>query len=153
VNIKLLRCGKLHKIISQKTISLDGIEPYKLRCKTVVSFCNLVLNLCYFSLFEQTPYSSGIPTYWPVIITGDMNFEPYTGVYRLLTEGMFRYEGLSNTLTSNLHGRVLSKELLPRSLDIADTCQHWGILCMRAVEKLDSKTQLQFLKVCCSHVT
>lgn len=97
--------------------------------------------------FAFKGFSSGNPTYWPVIITGDMNFEPYTGVYRLLTEGMFRYEGLSNTLTSNFHGRVLSKELLPRSLDIADTCQHWGILCMRAIQKLDSKTQLQFLKI------
>jgi len=87
-----------------------------------------------------------------VIITGDMNFEPYTGVYRLVTEGMFRYEGLSNTLTSKVYGTVLSKELLPRSLDIADTCQHWGVLCMRAVQTLDSITQLQFLKVRCTCV-
>jgi hypothetical protein len=70
-----------------------------------------------------------------------------------LTEGVFRYEGLSNKLTSNIHGRVLSKELLPRSLDIADTCQHWGILCMRALQMFDAKTQLQFLKVCCTSVT
>ena len=109
--------------------------------------------MCYFSSFEQTPYSSGIATYWPVVITGDMNFEPYTGVYRLLTEGMFRYEGLSNKLlTDDFPGQVLSKELLPRTMDIADTCQHWGILCMRAMERLDSKTQLQFLKVCCTCV-
>lgn len=98
--------------------------------------------------FAFKGFSYGISTYWPVIITGDMNFEPYTGVYRLLTEGMFRYEGLSNkTLTDNFRGRVLSKELLPRSLDISDTCQHWGILCMRAIQQLDSKTQLKFLKI------
>jgi hypothetical protein len=121
-------------------------------------FCHFIivsfLNLCYFSSFEQTPYSAGISTYWPVIITGDMNFEPYTGVYRLLTEGMFRYEGLSNrTLTDNFRGRILGKELLPRILDISDTCQHWGILCMRAIEKLDSKSQLKFLKVCSTCLT
>jgi hypothetical protein len=78
-----------------------------------------------------------------------MNFEPYTGVYRLLTEGMFQYEGLSNrTLTYDFRGRILGKDFLPRSLYILDTCQHWGILCKRHAEKLDHKAELKFLKVC-----
>lgn len=110
---------------------------------------HLVLKLCSFSLEEQTPSRYGNPTYWPVIITGDMNFEPYTGVYRLLTEGMFRYEGLSSkTLTNNSYGQVLDRELLPRSLYILNTCQHWGILCRRHIEKLDHKAELKLLKVC-----
>jgi hypothetical protein len=88
-----------------------------------------------------------------------MNFEPYTGVYRLLTEGMFQYEGLSNrTLTYDFRGRILGKEFLPRSLNILDTCQHWGILCKRHIEKMDHKAELKFLKVCgkcltCCHRT
>jgi hypothetical protein len=78
-----------------------------------------------------------------------MNFEPYTGVYRLLTEGMFQYEGLSNrTLTYDFRGWILGKEFLPRSLNILDTCQHWGILYKRHREKMDHKAELKFLKVC-----
>lgn len=98
--------------------------------------------------FAFESFRSGIPTYWPVIITGDMNFEPYTGVYRLLTEGMFRYEGLSNrTLTYDFRGRILGKIFLPMSLNILDTCQHWGVLSKRQTEKLDHKTELKFLKI------
>lgn len=78
-----------------------------------------------------------------------MNFEPYTGVYQLLNEGMFRYEGLSSkSLTSSPYGRVLGKELLPKGLDILNTCQHWGILNRRDTEKLDHKAELKLLKVC-----
>lgn len=78
-----------------------------------------------------------------------MNFQPYTGVYRLLTEGMFRYEGLSNrTLTYDFRGRILNKIFLPRRLNILDTCQHWGVLSKRQVEQLDHKAELKFLKVC-----
>ncbi|XP_023722576.1 protein angel homolog 2 isoform X2 [Cryptotermes secundus] len=98
--------------------------------------------------FAFESFRSGIPTYWPVIITGDMNFQPYTGVYRLLTEGMFRYEGLSNrTLTYDFRGWTLNKIILPRSLNILDTCQHWGILTKRQVEQLSHKAELKFLKI------
>ena len=80
-----------------------------------------------------------------------MNFKPNTGVYRLVTEGSLQYEGLSTKfLEENVYngGRRFDKELLPRSLDIVDTCQHWGIVRARGDERLDHKTELRYLKVC-----
>ncbi|XP_069687243.1 protein angel homolog 2 [Periplaneta americana] len=98
--------------------------------------------------FAFESFRHGEPSYWPVIITGDMNFTPYTGVYELLTKGVLQYEGLcSRTLSCFPYGRELSKQFLPKYLDILDTCQHWGILRKRLIEKMDHKSELKLLKL------
>jgi len=55
--------------------------------------------------------------YVPVILTGDLNTQPFSDTYNLLTRGYVRYAGLQC-------GRsVLPAQLLPPSLGVADTCQ------------------------------
>lgn len=39
--------------------------------------------------------SSGTEKYWPIIITGDFNSTPDSPVYKLITEGYFKYDHLA----------------------------------------------------------
>jgi len=56
-------------------------------------------------------------SYVPVILTGDLNTQPFSDTYNLITRGHVRYAGLQC-------GRsVLPAQLLPPSLGVADTCQ------------------------------
>nr|CAD7423791.1 unnamed protein product [Timema monikensis] len=72
------------------------------------------------------------PKYLPVIITGDMNLEPHTGVYQLLTQGRLNYGGLSKKfLDDRSNGPILGNTLIPRDLHVMDTCQHWGVMVTR----------------------
>nr|CAD7195738.1 unnamed protein product [Timema douglasi] len=72
------------------------------------------------------------PKYLPVIITGDMNLEPHTGVYQLLTQGRLNYGGLSKKfLDDSSNGPILGNTLIPRNLHVMDTCQHWGVMATR----------------------
>ncbi|PSN34240.1 hypothetical protein C0J52_18029 [Blattella germanica] len=68
--------------------------------------------------------SNGIPAYWPVIITGDMNFEPKSGVYKFLTQGMLRYEGLTSRTLSEIPDDVVMKTLLASAGLIHNTDHH-----------------------------
>ncbi|XP_067001650.1 protein angel homolog 2 isoform X2 [Anabrus simplex] len=97
--------------------------------------------------FKGFDSSTGVAQYWPVILTGDLNLEPHSGVYQLLTTGSFQYEGLNQKTLSPGYGRNMSKHLLPRDLQITDTCQHWNVLKQRRVKMLDHKTERSLLKI------
>ncbi|XP_012278488.1 protein angel isoform X2 [Orussus abietinus] len=73
------------------------------------------------------------PKYHPILLAGDFNLEPNTGVYRFITEGYFEYEGKSRTLEEADHHR-LSNYLMPPRLHITDNCQHLNILTKRLFE-------------------
>lgn len=60
---------------------------------------------------------------------GDFNLTPGTGVYKLITEGYLKYEGMSyKTLTPSQDYTCMTKQLLPCRLGITDSCQHVDIL-------------------------
>jgi len=66
-------------------------------------------------------------SYVPVIITGDLNTQPFSDTYNLLLKGRVRYAGLQC-------GRsVLPMQLLPTSLGVTDTCQSVTELAERGV--------------------
>lgn len=70
---------------------------------------------------------NGTPIYAPTILCGDLNLQPYTAPYVLLTTGFLQYENLaSNTLEPNMYGGGSSfgKVLLPPKLGITDDCRH-----------------------------
>lgn len=56
--------------------------------------------------------------YHPTIITGDLNLQPTSGVYRLLTTGHVDYAGKSDN--SNI---IFPQQLLPDHLGLTDSCQ------------------------------
>nr|CAD7453597.1 unnamed protein product [Timema tahoe] len=88
------------------------------------------------------------PKYLPVIITGDMNLEPHTGVYQLLTQGRLNYGGLSKKLLDNSsYGPILGNTLIPRNLHVMDTCQHWGVMATREGPTLDHAEEWKHIKL------
>ncbi|OAD60452.1 Protein angel like protein 2 [Eufriesea mexicana] len=66
--------------------------------------------------------------YLPIILTGDFNLEPNSGVYKFLVEGMFEYQGKGKNLKPTEYCRSLSNYLIPPWLCITDNCQHYNIL-------------------------
>lgn len=82
---------------------------------------------------ERLAYNSKTNSYYPIILTGDFNLTPGTGVYKLITEGRLKYEGMSyKTLTPSEDYTTMTKQLLPCRLGITDSCQHVDILDERA---------------------
>ncbi|XP_076239915.1 protein angel isoform X2 [Calliopsis andreniformis] len=67
------------------------------------------------------------PKYLPIILAGDFNLEPYSGVYKFITEGAFEYQGKGRNLEPTEY-RSLSNSLIPPRLYITDNCQHFNIL-------------------------
>ncbi len=66
----------------------------------------------------------------PTILCGDLNCEPFSDLYKFFARGILKYEGLlmrsiSGTEEGN-YGRdyLMTKEIIPRSLDISDKCQY-----------------------------
>lgn len=75
---------------------------------------------------------SGKPKYLPVLVTGDFNLKPNTPVYNLLVQGNLRYSGLAaKSLAEPCYGQALQEVLLPFELQIANSCQHLGLLLHR----------------------
>jgi len=76
-----------------------------------------------------------IPVYYPIILTGDFNLEPYTAVYDFLIKGALNYKHLQKpTLWSQNHqtNRLdMGDELIPKSLGITENSQHANILELR----------------------
>ncbi|KAL6264812.1 hypothetical protein P5V15_004907 [Pogonomyrmex californicus] len=70
------------------------------------------------------------PKYLPIILAGDFNLEPFTGVYKFLTEGSFEYYGKGRNLEPTQY-RSLSNSLIPSRLCVTDNCQHFNILTQR----------------------
>ena len=76
------------------------------------------------AFLENTPMGS---KYLPVILTGDFNLEPNSGVYQFITKGSFEYQGKGRNLEPTEY-RTLSNSLIPPRLYITDNCQHFNIL-------------------------
>ncbi|KAG8034912.1 hypothetical protein G9C98_007988 [Cotesia typhae] len=81
------------------------------------------------------------PEYYPIIVCGDFNLQPFTGVYKFITEGSFDYIGKGRTLDERGFRR-LSNTLVPSSLLITDNCQHFNVLTKRLRGYGDEKIML-----------
>lgn len=88
----------------------------------------LLLAECESLAYRSDASRFGDPQYWPVIITGDFNLLPYSGVYKFLTEGRLEYEGLcAKTLKVKNPGEAgqrLGKQLISPERNITDNCQY-----------------------------
>ncbi|XP_049943079.1 protein angel homolog 2-like, partial [Schistocerca serialis cubense] len=88
----------------------------------------LLLTECESLAYRSDAARFGGPQYWPLIITGDFNLLPYSGVYKLLTKGRLEYEGLcAKTLTlmpPGEDGKRLGKKLISPERNITDNCQY-----------------------------
>jgi len=93
---------------------------------------------------DRLAFNRTAKTYYPIILTGDFNLQPYTGVYKFLTEGQLKYEGLSKqTLEPSQDvNSTLSKELLPCRLGVTDKSQHVDVLEARVRGEDASETRL-----------
>ncbi|XP_008554723.1 protein angel homolog 2 isoform X1 [Microplitis demolitor] len=81
------------------------------------------------------------PEYHPIIICGDFNFQPFTGVYKFITEGSFNYVGKGHKLDESGFRR-LSNSLIPSSLLVTDNCQHFNVVAKRFRGHGDEKIML-----------
>lgn len=102
--------------------------------------CNLLINSNIIFFFY---YRNG-PEYHPIIVCGDFNLQPFTGVYKFITEGSFDYIGKGRSLDENGFRR-LSNSLIPSSLLITDNCQHFNVLTKRLRGYGDEKIMVIFL--------
>eukprot|EP00092_Neocalanus_flemingeri_P089492 GFUD01113246.1.p1 GENE.GFUD01113246.1~~GFUD01113246.1.p1 ORF type:complete len:553 (-),score=163.57 GFUD01113246.1:65-1723(-) len=76
---------------------------------------------------DHLAWDSQCEGHLPVIVTGDLNLQPYSDTYNLITKGGVRYAGLPC-------GRsLLPDQLLPVHLGISDTCQKVTELTKRCV--------------------
>lgn len=82
------------------------------------------------------------PKYLPIILAGDFNLEPFTGVYKFLTEGSFEYYGKGRSLEPSQY-RSLSNSLIPSRLCVTDNCQHFNILTQRLRREGTGKVMLE----------
>ncbi|XP_058834341.1 protein angel homolog 2 [Topomyia yanbarensis] len=87
-------------------------------------------------------YANGTPKYLPTIVCGDLNLEPYSAPYVLLTTGFLQYENLAaNTLEPSDSKPLCGKVLLPSNLGITDDCRHECLL-ERVNEESKPRTRL-----------
>ncbi|XP_033209889.1 protein angel-like isoform X2 [Belonocnema kinseyi] len=70
------------------------------------------------------------PKYLPIILSGDFNLEPNTGVYKFITQGQFTYQNKGRNLETQDY-RLLSNLLIPPHLHVTDGCQHFNVLMQR----------------------
>lgn len=65
--------------------------------------------------------SNGTAKYWPIIITGDFNSTPDSPIYKLITEGYFKYDHLAerklHRSESPRQGKVLGAFISKQSTD------------------------------------
>jgi len=82
------------------------------------------------------------PKYLPILLAGDFNLEPFTGVYKFLTEGSFEYCGKGRSLEPSQF-RSLSNSLIPPRLCVTDNCQHFNVLTQRLRREGTGKVMLE----------
>ncbi|XP_063993421.1 protein angel isoform X2 [Diachasmimorpha longicaudata] len=82
------------------------------------------------------------PKYHPIIVCGDFNLQPFTGVYKFITDGSFQYLGKGRELQENSGFRRLNNTLIPSCLLITDNCQHFNVLARRLRGSGDGHTML-----------
>ncbi|KAG7188904.1 hypothetical protein KM043_008509 [Ampulex compressa] len=87
------------------------------------------------------------PKYLPIILSGDFNLEPYTGVYQFITQGSFEYIGKGKNLEWT-HYNTLTNCLIPPRLCVTDNCQHFNILIKRLRGEGTGKVMLRNSENC-----
>ncbi|XP_011505786.1 PREDICTED: protein angel [Ceratosolen solmsi marchali] len=91
------------------------------------------------SFVENTPTG---PRYLPIVISGDFNFEPYSGVYKFITEGSIEFIGKGRNLEQcDFH--YLTNSLIPPHLYVTDECQHFNVLTQRLSGKGSGRVMLR----------
>ncbi|XP_043258281.1 protein angel isoform X1 [Colletes gigas] len=80
--------------------------------------------------------------YLPIILAGDFNLEPYSGVYKFITEGIFEYQGKGRNLEET-EFRSLSNSLIPPRLFVTDNCQHLNVLKKRLCGEGSARVMLE----------
>lgn len=86
-------------------------------------------------------YSHG-PQYLPVILSGDFNLEPDSGVYKFVTEGSIEFQGKGRNLEKS-DRFYLNNSLIPPNLFITDECQHFNVLSKRLTGKGSGKVMVK----------
>ncbi|GFR99541.1 protein angel homolog 2 [Elysia marginata] len=73
--------------------------------------------------------------YCPIILCGDFNTEPFCDMYRFITSGQIKYEGLvSRLICGQREGKeggadiYLGSSLLPTHLGVTESCQYVSVL-------------------------
>lgn len=84
------------------------------------------------------------PEYLPVVLSGDFNLEPYSGVYKFLVEGSIEYAGKGKNLEPCEY-KCLSRSLIPPSLHVTDECQHFNVLAHRLLGKSGGKIMVSLI--------
>ncbi|XP_017885683.1 protein angel homolog 2 isoform X2 [Ceratina calcarata] len=82
------------------------------------------------------------PKYLPIILTGDFNLRPHSGVYKFIVNGRFRYQGKAKTL-EHTESKKLSNFLVPPRLRITDNCQHFNVLKYRLLKEGTNRVMLE----------
>lgn len=98
--------------------------------------------------YKFDPRRSTDTDHLPVIITGDFNTTPGSPVYLLLTQGVLKYEHLTNRTLTNQHtqyANVTGKVLLPTLLRITDNCQHADLVEKRNAGDLSREEELKLI--------
>jgi len=113
-----LRASNGSKLVVATTHLLFNPKRHEIRLAKMVLLLTEVDRVAWDSQHQQ---------YMPVILTGDLNLQPFSETYNLLSNGSVQYGGMQS-------GRgVLPAQLLPPSLGVADTCQGVGELAARGV--------------------
>ncbi|XP_044020777.1 protein angel homolog 2 isoform X2 [Aphidius gifuensis] len=67
------------------------------------------------------------PKYHPILLCGDFNLVPQSGVYKFITDGSFKYAGKGRSLDDISHHK-LTNQLIPSHLRVTDNCEHFDLL-------------------------
>ncbi|XP_014211610.1 protein angel isoform X2 [Copidosoma floridanum] len=81
------------------------------------------------------------PQYLPIVLSGDFNLVPNSGVYKFITEGSIEFKGKGPNL-EKCDYRCLTNSLIPPHLYVTDECQHLNILARRLSGKGSGKVML-----------
>ncbi|KAL1516542.1 hypothetical protein ABEB36_000448 [Hypothenemus hampei] len=79
--------------------------------------------------------------YCPIIITGDFNSTPDSDVYQLITKGCLKYSHLVDKRMQRSDSSSQSNVLMPRNLEVTDTCQHASLLKKRENDMAPSRPE------------
>ncbi|XP_008210018.1 protein angel isoform X1 [Nasonia vitripennis] len=82
------------------------------------------------------------PRYLPIVLSGDFNLEPYSGVYKFITDGSIEFVGKGRNL-ERCDYRCLTNSLIPPHLYVTDECQHFNVLSKRLSGKGSGKVMLR----------
>ncbi|KAL7306298.1 hypothetical protein TKK_0001727 [Trichogramma kaykai] len=103
-----------------------------------------------FAEIERIAFVQNLPSgpqYLPMLLSGDFNLEPFTGVYKFITEGSIEFAGKNRNLEecnemcqSNWS---LTNSLIPPYLYVTDECQHFKVVSQRLSGKGSGRVMLK----------